>query len=307
MWASKVLRLPGRDNRRRRLGGGGGLDGGVAAADHHRIAREVKMGFVKTAEEIARIEAVLRRPRFTGAKRAHLLFLTTEAFVAEVLPPGLAPAEKPLVAVSVGDYGSNCVGDFAGGSVAIAARHGEIEAAYVLSMYMTTDHAIVFGRELFGEPKKQAGIGLSLEGERVRGHVERLGVRLIELELTLGPDSGPTQNRAATFNIKALPAADGHGLEGDAVLTLAEFDNDLTVNRRAEGRVKLAGTVHDPLDEIPIVEVLGGGYIEGDLDARARAIATIPAADFLPYAYGRLDDWSALDTSGAAATSAAAE
>lgn len=264
------------------------------------------MGFVKTAKEIARIERVLRTPRFTGAERAHVQFLTTPEFVAEILPPGLEPAATPLLTATVGRFHSNCVGDFAGGAIAVAARHGDIAAAYVLAMYMTTDHAIIFGRDLFGEPKKQAEIALSRDGDRVAGYVERMGVRLIDLTVDLGADTGPARTRAATFNIKALPAADGNGLEADAILTLAEFENDLSVVRAGEGRLALAGNQHDPLHEIPIVEVVGAGYIEGDLTAHARAIATIPAAEFRPYAYGRLDDWSALDTSMPAATRASA-
>ena len=256
------------------------------------------MAFVKTAEEIAAIEQVLRTPRFTGARRAHLSFLTTEDFIEQVLPPGLTPGAQPMVTVTIGEFGSNCVGDFAGATISMPARYGEIEAAYVLTMFMSTDHAIIFGRDLFGEPKKQAAIELKMIGNQLHGTVDRGGVRLIDLSLSLGEDSGPARSQAATFNIKAQPSVDGHGLEADAVLTIAEFDNDLRLNRAAQGTLILAGTVHDPLNEIPIQEIVAAGYIEGDLTARARAIGSIPAADFAPYAHGRLDYWPALDTSG---------
>ncbi len=255
------------------------------------------MAFVKTAEEIAAIEKVLATPRFTGARRAHLRFLTTPEFVEQVLPPGLAPGAQPMVAVTIGEFGSNCVGDFAGATISIPARYGAVEAAYVLTMFMSTDHAIVFGRDLFGEPKKQADIELKITGNQLHGTVDRMGVRLMDLSLGLGEDTGPARNQGATFNIKAQPSVDGHGLEADAVLTIAEFDNDLRLNRTAQGTLILAGTVHDPLHEIPIQEVVAASYIEGDLNARARAIGTIPAADFLPYAHGRMDYWPALDTS----------
>lgn len=263
------------------------------------------MGFVKTAAEIEAIQKALSEPSFTDARRAYVQFLSTPEFVAAVMPPGLQPAGKPLLTLTVGEFASNCVGDFAGATLSIPARHGEIEAAYVLAMFMSTDHAIIFGRDLFGEPKKQADIELAVAGDSVRGRVTRLGVTLIDFSVELGEDNGPSRGAAATFNIKAQPAANGIGLEADAVLTLAEFDNDLTLNRAGRASLALAGTVHDPFDSIPVVEVVGGGYVEGDLHARARAIATIPAADFLPYALGRMDDWSALDTSGAAISAAA--
>ena len=262
------------------------------------------MAFVKTAEEIAAIEAVLKTPRFTNARRAYLTFLSSAEFVAEVLPPGLEPGAQPLVTITVGEFGSNCVGDFAGATISIAVHHGGIEGAYVLTMFMNTDHAIIFGRDLFGEPKKQADISLNIIGNQLRGTVDRLGVRLVDLSISLGADTSPVRSQANAFNIKAQPAANGIGLEADAVLTLAAFDNDLTVNRTGQGTLILGGSLHDPLNEIPITEVVAAGYIEGDLTAQVRAVGTIPAADFLPYAHGRLDHWPALDTSARRADAA---
>jgi acetoacetate decarboxylase len=255
------------------------------------------MGWVKTPEEVARIQRVLAQPRFTDAERLQVDFLTTPEFVRSVLPPGLEAAAEPIASASIGVFRSNCVGDFSGGSVALLARHGAVEAGYVLCMYMTTDHAIVFGREVFGEPKKQAKIELHRHGDHVRGFVERHGVQLIDVNASLGPARGPGTGRSATFNIKALPAADGNGLEGDAILTVAEFEAVSTERWDGTATLKFRSTPHDPLEEIPIVSIRGARLIRGDLNARARKLATIPAAAFLPYALGRTDDWSKLDTS----------
>ena len=40
----------------------------------------------------------------------------------------------------------------------------------------------------------------------------------------------------------------------------------------------------------------GASYIEGDLLSTCRPLARLPADEFVRYLYGRLDDWSALDT-----------
>ncbi len=262
------------------------------------------MAFVKTKEEISDIQAVLQTPRFTDARRAYLTFRTTAEFVEEVLPPGLEPGDEPLVTITVGDFASNCVGDFSGATISIAARHNGTDGAYVLTMFMSTDHAIIYGRDLFGEPKKHADVGLEIIGNQLRGTVDRMGQRLVDLSISLGEDAGPSRGTAKTFNIKAQPAANGVGLEADAVLTLATFDNELTANRTGQGTLILGGSVHDPLDTIPISDVVAAGYVEGDLTAQVQAIATIPADEFLPYAYGRLDHWPALDTSARKAQAA---
>lgn len=254
------------------------------------------MGFVKTPEEIAEIQATFRRALFTSAEMLSVEFLTRSETVEAILPPPLEPLDEPRVTAMVGRWQSNCVGDFNGGAIYVASRYGDIEGEYVLAMYMNSDHAIIFGRDLFGEPKKQSVNSLNRAGNRMFGWVERGGVRLIELDADLTVDLGPVEGSGVNFNFKAQPAADGSGLEADAVLTAADFGLSLTTCREGVGSVRLQGTVHDPLDEIRVVEVKRAAYVEGTLDASCRAVARVPAEDFLPYAYGRLDYWPALDT-----------
>lgn len=254
------------------------------------------MGFVRTSEEVERIQQTLSHPRFVGAEMLSVDFLTTPEFVEAVLPPGLEPRDEPRVSAMVGRWRSNCVADFDGGAIYVAARHGDLEGDYVLAMYMDRDVPIIFGRELFGEPKKQAVSRLQRRGSHMAAWIERDGVRLIELEVELGEDLGPVQVDGLNFNYKALPSCDGIGLEDDAILTLATFANDLTVHRTGTGTIALRSTPHDPLGEIEVVSVLGASYTEGDLITSCRAGARVPADEFLPYALGRMDDWSQLDT-----------
>jgi len=254
------------------------------------------MGFVRTKEEIARIQTALSEPRFVNCAMASVDFLTRPATVAHLLPPGLEPTANPRVTAMVGRWQSNCVGDFDGGAVYVEARHKDIVGDYVLAMYMDRDQPIIYGRELFGEPKKQATTRLFNNATRATGLVERYGARLIDLEVELGPDHGASEGTGVNFNYKAIPATNGKGLEWDAALTAARFRTVRRVHREGAGQLSLGSSMHDPLNELEIVEVLGGRYIEGDLLASAETLAYIKAEDFLPYALGRTDDWSALDT-----------
>lgn len=262
------------------------------------------MGFVKTPEEVERLRAVLREARFVGGEMLSASYRTDPAAAAAVLPPGLEPAAEPIARLVVGRWRSNCVGDFAGGALYLDARRDGIEATYVASMFMDGDVPAFFGRDLYGEPKKLARVSLFRQADRASGFIERDGVRLIEIDARLGRDRGPSQGTSADFNVKATLAADGQGLERDATITLAEYRAATRVDRPAVAggaAVHVRGTVHDPLDELPVREILGAAYREGDMSATCRAIGTIPAADFLPYALGRHDDYSALDTERAPA------
>ena len=253
------------------------------------------MGYVKTPEEIARIESLLSAPRWTG-ELLSIQFLTDPATVERLLPPPLEPAAAPLATVSVGRWQSNCLGDWTAGTLSLAARHDGVEGGYVLVIYMDSEPPVMFGREVFGEAKKLARIAMFRNADHVHGWVDRGGVRLFDLRADLQTDLGPADGERTTFNYKARIAASGVGLEEDAILTRTHFT---TIARRREegtGTVVLGATVHDPLDEIEVVEVQRATYVQDESAPRCEAVASVPAAEFLPYHLGRGDDWLALDT-----------
>lgn len=253
------------------------------------------MGFVKSTEEIRSMQEALASPRFVNAEMLSVVFESDRGYLRSILPPPLELADASVRAM-VGRWQSNCVGDFEGGAIYLPARLDGIEGEYVLAMYMTTDAAILYGRELFGEPKKQCSTRLHRGRTSMDGSVDRHGVRLIELAAELDTDLGPSNATGVNFNIKSSPSCTGVGLEADAIVTLAEFDVDLTAHRTGTGTVRLRSTPHDPLGDIPVGTTRQAVHQEGDLVPCTRSVATIPAATFLPYAYGRMDDWSMLNT-----------
>jgi acetoacetate decarboxylase len=252
--------------------------------------------WVKSPDEIRKIEDALAAPAFLDARTLTVTYLTRPAIIRAVLPPPLEPAGEPLVSVGVGTFGrSNCVGAFAGGWVDLRARYQGIEASYCLAMPMSTDVAIIFGRELFGEPKKQARVSLTSDGDVMRGVVERFGIDYLTVEARLTEDvpiTGPALGDR--FHFKFFHSADGRGLEFDPIIVHAHFETQLRVVRRGAGRVIFKPSHHDPLAELEMLEFRGAVYSEGDTYARAKRIGTVEAARFLPYAFQNIDDYSAI-------------
>ncbi|HEY1510958.1 MAG TPA: acetoacetate decarboxylase family protein [Solirubrobacteraceae bacterium] len=253
------------------------------------------MGFVKTPAEIERIERELSAPRWSG-EWLSVQFLTERTTHARLLPPPLQPCDEPLAAVTVGRWQSNCLGDFTGAVVNLAAQYEGVEGSYVLALYMGEEPPIVFGREVFGEPKKWADSSLLLHGDRARAWVTRGGRRLIELHATLGDELGPSSQERCTYNYKARTATGGRGLEEDAILTRTRFEVEVSRRRTGAGTVSLTSGPHDPLGELEVVEVRHTVYCQDVAAAHCAAVATVPAERFLPYHYGRQDDWSTLNT-----------
>jgi acetoacetate decarboxylase len=253
------------------------------------------MGFVKTPEEIERIERALSAPRW-GGEWLSVQFLTESATHERLLPPPLQPGDEPLATVTVGRWQSNCLGDFSGAVLSLAGRYGGVDGSYVLALYMGQEPPTVFGRELFGEPKKWADSGLLRHGDGARAWVTRHGNRLIELRATLGEELGPSSHERFTYNYKARTAAAGRGLEEDAILTRTRFEVEVCSRRTGTGTVTLSGGPHDPLDELEVVDVRQAVYCEDEAAAHCAAVATVSSECFLPFHYGRQDDWSVLNT-----------
>jgi hypothetical protein len=122
----------------------------------------------------------------------------------------------------------------------------------------------------------------------------------MELHGELPNHLGSADAEGINYNFKARPSADGIGLQEDAILTRATFQTHIVSAQDGAGSVVLRGGIHDPLDELPVVSVLRGAFMECDLIGSCQAVATVAANTFLPYHHGRHDDWSALDTESAA-------
>jgi len=252
--------------------------------------------FVKTPEQIQRIQAAQATPAFLESRTVSATFLTDPEVLAELIPPPLKPAETARVSVAVYEIGrSNCVGPFFGASVNLACTFQGEPGFFCLTMPMSTDTAIIFGRELYAEPKKLAEIEVERLGNHVRGRVTRHGITYLELTVALESEPGETERTSTThhYYFKHLPAPDGQGLAFDPQLVRVTHTG--TVRRLARGTATLVfrESSHDPLIDLPVLEVETGAYSEGETHTRGEVVATIPAAGFLPWAYMAVDDYSA--------------
>ena len=254
------------------------------------------MGYLKSPEEVAAAERALGSPGFVSDGRCSVSFRTDPDVLRSLLPAPLQPGDDAVAVATVGRWHGS-VGSFSGGMLYLSASHEGVPGAYVLAMFMDSEPSVTFGRELLGEPKKLARAYLESafdSGSGVHGWVERHGVRIIELSARVGEDSGPAQTERSTFNVKARTAADGSGLQEDALLTRTVYRVQVSSQRVGTGSVILRSTPHDPCGELPVLEVLGATYATERSTAACLVVASVPAATFLPYHLGRQDDWLAM-------------
>ena len=254
--------------------------------------------FVKDRARARELLAVHATPAFLDIRSISATFLTDPAVIAELLPAPLEPASDPRVSVSVSEIRrSNCVGPFNGASVNIACRYGGEDGLYCLAMPMNADTAVIFGREVYAEPKKLADIRLTQDGAHVRGTVTRHGITYIDL---LGTFADPMQevereSISRHYYFKYFLAADGSGLAADPELVRVTHRG--VAHRVARGNVTITfrESRHDPVIDLPVLSVEGGAWSESETHTRGEVVTRVPADQFLPYAFGKMDDlveWS---------------
>ncbi|MGV8872544.1 MAG: acetoacetate decarboxylase family protein [Rhodococcus sp. (in: high G+C Gram-positive bacteria)] len=231
---------------------------------------------------------MLERPQFL-TDRLGVRFLTTHAFIEEVLPPGLEPSDAPVAIASMSRCQSDVCGPFNFAAIYLSCKFGDLEGIYGLWMATDGDLANQIGRDMWGEAKKVGEVQIYQEPHGMSGRARRNGTDLISIEADL--DVVPADEEILSFvgfELKGQPDASGRGLEYDPRLVAMYTHDSVTTKRVGTASLTLNGTVDDPLDTIPIVEVLGATNLVADSHSTAEVLASYPDHDrYVPYIYGR--------------------
>jgi len=214
--------------------------------------------------------------------------------IAGVLPPPLSPPAEPLVRLTIAtvDLGRGYP-IFGAGTFAVHARHDDVDGDYALVMPMTTEQAVVGGRETFGEPKKLADIGLTRDGDDVRGHFTRMGTTFVEINGRVTGEVEPSADRTRTsFYLKFLPSPTGKGFDGEPMLVHCRRDEKTRTMWNVDGEVILRESRFDPVVDLPVLKLRSIELAERSSVQTGEVVATIPADWVAPYVHQRYDDLS---------------
>jgi acetoacetate decarboxylase len=220
-------------------------------------------------------------------------YRTDPDVVAAVLPPPLEPTDDPSVRVSIAtvDLGSSYP-RFGAGTFAVQARHEGTLGWYPLLMPMTTEQAVIGGRETFGEPKKIAEVALDVTGDAVVGTVARLGTTIIEIGGTLGAPLDVPDAKRTDFYFKFLRAPDGKGFDSEPALVYCHRDETTRDARAVDGAITLRDSRFDPVFDLPVRDVLEITYADRSSTQRGEIVSHVPGEWIAPYAHQRYDDLS---------------
>ncbi|MBS1676554.1 MAG: acetoacetate decarboxylase family protein [Actinobacteria bacterium] len=255
--------------------------------------------FLRSEAEAGRLLELIGRPYFNDARMLQAECEADPERLRRAIPEEFELEDPARVMVEVGHWGESPVGPFGGGGLYVPCSFGASSGLYVLSMYMDTAAAIAFGRETFGEPKRQADVVLEEAGEEIRGSLSRAGVRIIAITMAREVAETRPGGESRNFNVSFRWAPDGTGIEGDVTVNQATFE--LGEHRREAGAasVTLTDGPHDRISELGIGAPIAASFVHGDVASRNEHVGTVDGERFLPHAFARYDDW--LYLSGASA------
>jgi acetoacetate decarboxylase len=217
------------------------------------------------------------------------VYETDPEVVAAVLPRPLQPTE-PHVRVNYAEVDMPDGSPLSAATFAVKCRHGELHGSYDLLMIMSTESAVVGGRETFGEPKKLGEASIRREGDQVVAVMSRRGVDLAEVrgrvveQLAVGP---PSERFAFYFKFLLDPA--GGRFDGDPALVHVRRTQQDRVRERIEGELVLRDSPFDPVAELPVRRLLDITYTESHQAQTGVIDRTVPAAWVWPFRHQRYD------------------
>ena len=257
-----------------------------------------RVRWVKSLEQVKRAEE--SNPEFLAStvRSIRCVYETDPAIVAAVIPRPLVPAERPEVCVTFSHVAMHITPQltFEIGSAIFGVRacYDGVPGIWLLTMPMTTEQAVVGGRETYGEPKKIAAIDFAAEGERVSSRVSRMGVAYLEVEGTLGESLGPRTFTENAWCVKAFPSCErGKGFDQDPLLVRLEWRHEQEQVRRVTGALTLRESAFDPVADLPVRKLVQLEYEVGRTQSSGTVLRSIPGEWMRPFLHQRYDDPSA--------------
>lgn len=231
----------------------------------------------------------------TWSESLEAIYETDPELIAEVLPRPLEPGPEPLVRVNITTVRMGGTWEFGAGWFGVQARHGDVVGEYPLFMPMTTEQAVVGGRETFGEPKKIGEVTAQRNGDRVEGTISRLGFPLVELQGTVSESRGPTTRESCDFYFKLSPSPETPGaLDADPILVHSYKTHTFRVHDGVDAELLLKDSPLDPIADFVVRRLVDVTWTERSSVIRAKVVGTVPREDLLPFVHQRYDDLSVL-------------
>ncbi len=257
-----------------------------------------KLRYVKTLEQVKK--AAESNPEFleSTVRSVRCVYETDPAIVAAIMPRPLEPTDRPEVCVTFSHVAMHITPEFTfeiGSAIfGVRAQYDGTVGTYLVTMPMTTEQAVIGGRETFGEPKKIADIAFEATDDHVSSSVTRNGIPYLAVSGKLGAAKEPREFVEHAFCIKAQPSCDrGTAFDNDPILVRLDWKHRHKEVRAIEdGELLLTESPFDPVADVPVRRLVSMEYEVGSTESNGTVLRSIPGEWLLPFLHQRYDDTS---------------
>jgi acetoacetate decarboxylase len=237
--------------------------------------------FVKTPEEFAYAQDGANAAWMKNCEGLYVAWAADQEVLAKVLPTPLKPIAPVVVSYVIEAHNPTFSTAYKEAALLIPATDGENKGNYSVALLLTgSDNPVTTGREEFGIPKKNADrIDLRRLGDKAYAAVDRMGVRILDVEVELGGYN--SEMGATVFGNKTL----GEAVDGVSFFYKFDIDQDPDCNvvfsnlrllnvrsclryyswEPGAAQVRLTPSINDPWAELGVLQPLGAAWTTFDL------------------------------------------
>jgi len=260
------------------------------------------MGRVRYAKSLRDLEAgsVEGAGALKSTIRSIRVVYETDAEVAQaVVPKPLEASVQPEICLSFASVAMHVTPDVTleirSASFGVRVDYDDKPGCYLITMPMSSEAAVLGGRERFGEPKKLAKIEFEASGgafgDMVSASVERMGVRYLAAVGKRVEDLGPREETEYGYCFKAFPSCEASKhFDQDPQLVRLEWRHKYDQVWRLEGGIELWDSPFDPVADLPVRRLVEFEFAEGTTESSGRVLRPVPGDWLLPFIHQRYDE-----------------
>ena len=207
--------------------------------------------------------------QFRNNRGLRIFYETTPEVLRKLVPEPLVPNPENLMQAYIGQFNleNSLIGTYSykEAGFLVPVTFSNTRGNYAVYLYLDKAFAIVWGREIWGWPKKDANLSFKEQGGRVFGRVERFGTTLIKASMTISeqvePVSEDPSSQDPIFTLKLIPSVKKDAPPDLMQLTTTSLrDQKAKEQYTGKATLELHSSDMDPLGEIKIKEIVGARF-----------------------------------------------
>jgi acetoacetate decarboxylase len=200
-----------------------------------------------------------------------IVFKTEPEVLKELVPEPLEPSPEGIMVMQISRFFVSGFGNYNEMILFTPATYKGKVGNYSVCLMLDNDIAFAAGREIWGFPKKIADVSLEEKDGVITGTVKRGNRVLVKTSMQIGPLGKPSDaaGSATYYNLKLVPSVEKEAPPEVKQLTSTTLENvelKKIYKDRGQSTLEFGESPADPFQNIPVVEVVEGLYVNSDFD-----------------------------------------